>query len=151
MVTLLVDKSVMAKFLVDTLEAKEPVTANAMFCVGESNDAWQQTPEKLLKAYDVTAIDSDGWMICVPKPQSSVEFVEVNRALLEKHGAWEQFSWAGANTFIVGHWGEVIDGIEKLQRFQLGDTIARSREDNTDQWRVAAKIWRSTYIEIGRD
>lgn len=47
MVTLLVDRTVMVKFLVDTLEAKEPVHADAMFCIGESNDAWQQSAKKL--------------------------------------------------------------------------------------------------------
>lgn len=34
MVNLLVDRTVMARFLVDTLEWREPVSADAMFCIG---------------------------------------------------------------------------------------------------------------------
>jgi hypothetical protein len=38
---------------------------------------WQQTAKKLLAKYAVTEIDSDGWMVCVTKPENSVEFYEV--------------------------------------------------------------------------
>ena len=37
----------------DTMEAREPVSADAMMCIGETNDAWQQS-----------AVDADGWMVC---------------------------------------------------------------------------------------
>lgn len=136
MVTLLVDRSVVTKFLVDTLEAHEPVSADSMLCIGESNDAWQQTAKKLLAKYTVTEIDSDGWMVCVPKPENSVEFYEVP---------------AGSPPgYIVGHWGSTIEGLANLQSFVAGDFIARNREDVTDQWVVRRRIWTNSYTELAR-
>ena len=131
MVTLVIDKTVMAKFLIDTLEAREPVSPNAMFCIGETNDAWQQTPDKLLSKYDVTDVDGDGWMVCTPKPDNSAEFIE-----------------AGTAGFIIGLWGETIDGHENLQAFSPGDCIARNRQDHDDVWVVRRKIWMNSYTEI---
>ncbi len=147
MVTLLVDKSVMAKFLVDTLEAREAVGPNAMFCIGESNDAWQQTPKKLLDKYNVTNIDDEGWMVCVPKPENSVEFVEVTRELLERNGVWEAYLEAGCG-YLQGEWGQTYEGHENLQQFSLGDFIARNREDIADQWVVRRKIWVNSYTAL---
>ena len=131
MVSLIVDLSVMAKFLIDTLEAREPVDKNTMFCIGETNDAWQQTPDKLLAKYTVDDIDEDGWMVCVPKPDNSVEFT-----VAEESG------------YIVGLWGETIDGVQNLQQFDAGDVIARNREHTEDQWVVRKKIWDNSYTEI---
>jgi hypothetical protein len=131
MITLLVDRAVMAKFLVDTLEAREPVQPDALFCIGESNDAWQQSAKKLLAKYTVDAIDSEGWMVCNPKPDNSVEFRECMDDI-----------------YITGHWGETIDGVPNQQRARFGDFILRNREDTTDQWVVARKIFINTYSEI---
>lgn len=143
MVTLLVDRAVMAKFLVDTLEAKEPVHADAMFCIGESNDAWQQSAKKLLAKYTVDAIDPDGWMVCTPKAENSVEFCEINNDSLDQAG------WAERGMgYIQGNWGETIGGHQNLQKFKLGDFLLRNREDHTDQWIVDRKIFINTYTEI---
>lgn len=146
-VTLLVDKSVMAKFLVDTLEAREPVGPDAMFCIGQSNDAWQQTAKKLLAKYNVTDIDSDGWMVCEPKPENSVEFIEVTREVLEAAGAWEAYVEAG-HGFLRGQWGQTYDGEANLQKFAIGDFVARNREDVSDQWVVQRKIWTNSYTAL---
>ena len=131
MVSLLVDSAVMSKFLIDTLEAREPVDKNTIFCIGETNDAWQQTADKLLAKYNVTDIDDDGWMVCVPKPDNSVEFIE-----------------ADTSGYIVGLWGETIGDHKNLQQFDAGDFIARNREDTIDQWVVRRKIWLNSYTEI---
>jgi len=139
MVSLLVDRSVMSKFLVDTLEAKEPVAANTMFCIGEGNDAWQQSPAKLLKKYDVVNVDEDGWMVCTPKAENSVEFYEVPLIPLSTEP-----------TYVVGNWGETIDGIENLQAFEAGDCIVRNRGDSSDVWIVRRRIWLNTYTEISK-
>lgn len=133
MVTLIVDRGVMAKFLVDTLEAREPVSVDAMFCIGESNDAWQQSAKKLLAKYTVDAIDSDGWMVCNPKPDVSVDFCEMN-----------------INGYIQGLWGETVDGVENIQRFKEGDYVCRNREDHNDVWVVARKIFINTYAELSQ-
>lgn len=141
MVNLLVDRSVMSKFLVDTLEAREPVSSDALFCIGEMNDAWQQTAKKLLAKYNVEAIDADGWMICVPKPDNSVEFKEV-------HSEWLMPNEKG---YIVGLWGETVGEMKNLQAFEAGDFIARNREDHSDVWVVRRKIWLNSYTQINGD
>ena len=77
LVSLLVDRTVLNKFLVDTLEGKEPLGDGAVICIGESNDAWQQMPKKLLQKYEVKSIDADGWMVCEPRPDNAVHCIEV--------------------------------------------------------------------------
>jgi len=144
MVNLLVDKTVMSKFLVDTLEAKEPVHADAMFCIGESNDAWQQSAKNLLKKYTVDAIDAEGWLVCNPKAENSVEFAEITDAGLDLDTS---FGTAGSG-WIVGQWGETINGVQNLQRFKMDDFVVRNREDHSDVWIVARKIFLNTYTEL---
>lgn len=137
MVNLIVDRSVLSKFLVDTLEAKEPVSADAIMCIGEGNDAWQQTATSLLSKYTVESIDADGWMVCKPRPEHSVEFFEVTDGMV-----------TGDFCFIVGQWGQTIEGVERLQKARVGDMVARNRVDTSDQWVVDRKIWRNTYTEM---
>lgn len=137
-VNLLVDKSVLNKFLVDTLEAREPVSADAIMCIGESNDAWQQTGSALLKKYTVESIDPEGWMVCMPRPDQSVEFFEVTREMVDEDGI----------CYVVGKWGQTINGVERLQRAAEGDMVVRNRSDAVDQWVVNRKIWRNTYNEL---
>lgn len=57
LINLLVDRFIVNKFLIDTLEGKEPIDSANIFCIGEAGDAWQQTSKALLKKYDVKAID----------------------------------------------------------------------------------------------
>lgn len=132
MINLMVDRTVMSKFLVDTLEAKEPVSPNAMFCIGEAGDAWQQTPKALLKKYDILDVDNDGWMICQPKPDNEVEFIEA-----ENEG------------YITGHWGETIGELVNQQKCKKGDFVLRNPQDTTDQWVVDRKLFLNTYTELG--
>ena len=132
MVNLMVDKTVASKFLVNTLEAREPLGDGAMFCIGEAGDAWQQMPKTLLRKYDIVDIDVDGWMHCKPKEDASVEFIELTEA----------------EGYIVGKWGETIDGVENLQAFVAGDFLLRDRADHTDMWIVRRKLFLNTYNEI---
>ncbi len=132
MISLLVDRSVMSKFLVDTLEARESVGPNAMFCIGDAGDAWQQMPKSLLSKYDVTDVDDDGWMVCIPKPGNEVQFYEAKN-----------------DGYITGRWGETVDGKENQQRFSVGDFVLRNPEDQDDMWVVQRKIFLNTYAELG--
>jgi hypothetical protein len=138
MSALLGDISVMSKFLVDTLEAREPVSGTSMFCIGEAGDAWQQTAKKLLAKYDIIDIDAQGWLECRPKPENMVEFFEVTAEMLagEKSG------------YVVGMWGEVVDGVKNLQAFTVGDMVARNPTDTADQWVVRRRIWDNSYSVI---
>jgi hypothetical protein len=77
LISLLVDRSITSRFLIDTLEGKEPLGDGVVICIGEAGDAWQQMPKKLLAKYNVTSIDNDGWMICDPKPDNAVNAFEV--------------------------------------------------------------------------
>lgn len=132
MVTLLVDRTVVNKFLLDTLEGREPLGADAVFCIGDAGDAWQQSAKALLKKYDVKGIDADGWMLCEPKPENEVEFF-----IAETDG------------LIKGQWGETIDGVEGLQHLVTGDAVVRQPHDHTDQWVVRRSLFNGTYSVLG--
>jgi hypothetical protein len=142
LISIMIDRSVTNKFLVDTLEGKEPLGDGAIICIGESNDIWQQMPKKLIQKYNVIEIDKDGWMICEPRPDNSVECVEITDSIVEP---LEDY-------FIVGLWGEerINNGVKELiQRAEYGDFICRNREDKTDVWIVKKKIFINTYNIIG--
>lgn len=152
LISIMVDKSVLSKFLVDTLEGKESLGDGSIICIGESNDIWQQMPKKLLQKYNVTAIDNDGWMICEPRPDNSVNCVEITDDLIpfiDSNDSWiskEEF-------FIVGLWGEnmkVLDSSINIQRADFGDFICQSREDSNDVWIVKRKIFINTYNIISK-
>jgi len=148
LISIMVDKSVLSKFLVDTLEGKENLGDGSIICIGESNDIWQQMPKKLLQKYSVIQIDNDGWMICEPRPDNSVNCVEITEKLLpviDKVDLWiskEEF-------FIIGQWGEKMSLPDNksidIQRADIGDFICQNREDATDSWIVKRKIFINTY------
>ena len=120
LISVMVDRSVLLKFLVNTLEGKEPLGDGAVICIGDADDAWQQMPNKLLAKYNVAAIDNDGWMVCELKPDVSVDVFEVTAT-------------ADGDTefYIIGQWGE--DSDEGPKQFgTVGDFICRSRTDHTD-------------------
>jgi hypothetical protein len=136
LITLMVDRSVMSKFLVDTLEGQEPLGDGAVICIGQHNDAWQQTPSKLLAKYDVKGIDADGWMLCDPRPDNAVECFEITEDVVGdlKTG------------YIIGQWGGTLaDGTKNAQSFVIGDYVVRNPLDRFDQWIVRRKIFINTY------
>lgn len=145
LISIMVDRSVLSKFLLDTIEGKEPLGDGAVICIGEFNDAWQQSPKKLLQKYDVRSIDDEGWMVCEPKLDNSVECHEVVDAdyppIDYKHrGPF------GSEFYIIGNWGETLpDGTKNAQKGTLGDFICRNRNDPTDIWVVQRKIFLNTY------
>lgn len=132
MVNLLVDKSVVNKFLLDTLEGREPLGADAIFCIGEAGDAWQQSPKSLLKKYDIVKIDEGGWLHCEPKPDNEVQFYE-----------------SGETFLLTGRWGEEINGVPNQQRCDAGDFILRNPNDVSDTWVVRRKLFQNTYTVLG--
>ena len=128
---LFADSSVVAKFLLATLEGNQMLKANSMVCIGDANDAWQQTSQKLFQKYNVTGMDDQGWMICEPKPENEV--------------------WAVQFPFdfqITGQWGEhMADGTFR-QIGKGGDYVLRSKSDPTDVWIVAKKVFENTYTFV---
>ena len=85
-------------------------------------------------------------MVCEPKPDNSVECVEITEILdrIDTVHMWateEEF-------FIIGQWGESIYILDKevsIQKADYGDFICRNREDKTDVWIVKRKIFLNTY------
>lgn len=141
LINLLVDRTVTSKFLVDTLEGKEPLGDGAIICVGEAGDIWQQMPKKLLQKYHVTAIDNDGWMVCEPLPDNAVDVVEVNPAAV-----WENQYDGGDVFYIIGQWGATVREEKNVQTGKVGDFICRNQTDHTDVWIVRRKLFLNTYI-----
>lgn len=134
MSSLIVDSAVINKFLINTLEGHEPVYVASIFCIGETGDAWQQSIKALLKKYDISTIDENGWMHCTPKPENEVEFFEVAAGTQATH--------------IVGQWGATIDGVKNLQAFDIGDFICRQPHQHEDQWVVRRLLFNNSYTQL---
>ena len=147
LISIMVDRSVLSKFLVDTLEGKEPLGDGAIICIGESNDIWQQMPKKLIQKYNVIEIDKDGWMICEPRPDNSVNCVEITNDLLPYIDNTDM--WISNELFFIkGLWGEQLNILDLpilIQRADIGDFICQNREEKDDVWIVKRKIFINTY------
>ena len=149
LISIMVDRSVTGKFLVDTLEGKEPLGDGAIICIGDSNDIWQQMPKKLIQKYNVIEIDKDGWMICEPRPDNSVNCVEITNDLLPFVDSDNLLF--SSSFFIKGLWGEQMTLGEQMliQNAEMGDFICQNRDEKNDVWIVKRKIFINTYNIIG--
>lgn len=129
--SLLVDRTILSKFLLETLEGKQPINDNCMVCLGGAGDIWPQTPDKLFKKYTVSNTTPDGWLICNPKPDNTV--------------LAGQFSMSAHTCLrIVAQWGTPIDG-GFVQEGKNGDYICQSVTDLLDIWIVRRSLFESTY------
>ncbi len=150
LISIMVDKSVLSKFLIDTLEGKEPLGDGSIICIGEYNDIWQQMPKNLIAKYNVIDVDNDGWMICEPRIDNSVNWFEISHENLPFISTIDTF--IGEEPFYIrSQWGEkTSEGM--IQRASFGDFICQNREDNNDFWIVKRKIFMNTYniISYGR-
>jgi hypothetical protein len=83
--------------------------------------------------WNVVEIDKDGWMLCNPKPDNSVNCVEITKQMITSE-----------NEYILGKYGEQHE--DGLRQFcKEGDFICQDRIDTTDTWIVARKIFLNTY------
>lgn len=135
LISVMVDRSVMSKFLLTTLEGQQNLGDGTMVCLGETGDIWQQTPKKLLAKYNVVAVDGEGWMTCEPRPDNAVNCFEVTAAAMPE----------GEGTFyLIGQWGkETPEG--PRQEGEVGDFICQNTADPTDVWIVKRQIFINTY------
>jgi len=134
--SILVDDSVVAKFLLDTLEGTQMLKANSMVCVGEVGDVWQQDCDKLHKAYTPTYYSPDGWCEFEPKPENERDICEITLGDCE----------IGEGEFVIeAQWGTRQSNGKFLQTGKSGDFIARSQEDPSDVWIIDRKVFLSTY------
>lgn len=137
--SIVIDTSVLAKILLETIEGREALNqgANNVICVGEAGDIWQQDSKKFISKYDVKEITSDGWFVAVPKDGNESLFYKVTDTELYPLG----FS-------IIGAYGEerVIDGKTVRLQFGLpGAYILGSTENKDDRWLVAESFFNQTY------
>lgn len=144
LVSLLVDRSVINKLLIDTLETKD----DSIICIGENNDIWQQMPSKLLQKYNVIDVDNDGWMVCEPKPENSVNCVEITNILstsiMDHKGDWNP-----SEKYFIVAWGESFSiSTGENVNAEVGDFICQNREYPDDIWIVSRKIFNNTYTII---
>lgn len=135
-------ESLRSYLTLNTREGYIPIDPACLICVGDANEPWQQLPSKIEKDYDKVGTEG-AWDLYVPKPTKIVEFIHVTEDLMDDANIP-----ASAPAFIVGKWGQTIDGVDNLQRFRLGDYIARQLDDHADQWVVAKSIWDRTYEEV---
>ena len=156
LITLLVDRQVASKFLLDTLEGREPLGDGSIVCIGGAGDAWQQTQKKLLQKYDVTEIDKDGWMICTPKPDNAVNCLEMSKdflASIRETNASKPYPddrMENMGSFAIeGQWGtaDYPELGKNVQWGNTGDFICQNRTDPTDVWVVRRKLFLNTYIQ----
>lgn len=134
--SVLPEDSILHKFTLDTLEGKETLVEGSVICLGSAGDVWQQSPVKLLKKYTVTAIHANGWLTCTPIPDNSVDVFEILPSMTNNDAT---------DTFIIGQYGETINGVKNVQRCVEGDFICRSQTDHSDVWIVKRKIFLNTY------
>ena len=148
LINIMVDSSVMTKFLLDTLEGKEVLGDGTLVCLGSAGDVWQQMPKKLLSKYDVSNVDKDGWLVCEPKPDNLINVFEVRPEHLGNGVQLDiQQSPLTLNSspfYILGLFGEQCeDGLR--QYGEVGDFIGQNREHPEDVWVIRRKIFLNTY------
>lgn len=137
MSTLITDPLALNALLVQTLEGIGAVTADTMYCLGNLGDVWLQDSAKVLKKYDLVKIDAQGWLHFMPKPENEVEFFEVTADMLGADGG-----------YLIGLWGDTVDGVANCQKVAVGDFVARQVYDHNDQWVVKRKIWLNSYTKL---
>ena len=151
--SLLVDRFITRRFLIDTLEGKEPLGDGVVICIGPAEDVWQQMPSKLFDKYNVVDIDSSGWMLCEPKVGNSVNVFEVtehNKSDTSIFSTVDDVNvYQTCDFYIHGKWGETTPFGPNVQYGNIGDFICQNRTDSTDIWIVRRKIFLNTYVLKG--
>jgi len=136
--TLLIDSSILTKFLLSTLEGDQGLgKEDTIVCVGQSDDVWQQPKNKFLQKYDVTDFTTDGWMVATPKPENKVNSVEVTEDMTQNG----EFA-------IIGQWGQKGYKEGPIQFGNTGDFICQNQTDLTDVWIVKRGLFNSSYEEV---
>jgi len=119
--------------------ASEDLSDDAMICLGDTGEYWQQPAFMVLLTYVIVGIDNDGWLLCRPRPEKEVQAFELTKDMIGMDSRGSSY------VFIQCLKGESIMGIVNLQRAQIGDFICRQVQDHTDQWVVQRKIFLNTY------
>jgi len=132
------DSFLYAQLKLNTLEGEQVVRDNCMICIGINNEYWQQDPNKIFKKYDVTAVDENGWLTFVPKPE--------NEVWATCHCQFNDCAKDGGKFQIVGQYGTKAEDGRLIQTGNFGDYILQSKTDPTDTWIVAKNIFEASYV-----
>lgn len=122
--------------------ASEDLGDDAMICLGDTGEYWQQSVFTVLLAYVIVGIDDDGWMLCRPRSEKEVQAFELTKDMIGMDSRGSSY------VFIQCLKGESVLGIQNLQRAQIGDFICRQAQDRTDQWVLPRKIFLNTYTML---
>lgn len=130
-------------FLVNTIEGAEPVDSDALLCIGEAGDVWQQKYSKMQSKYDLMEMGSSGWIIATPKSENEQRVIQLTKEVLEP-----QLANLNQPVYIQGGYGATIDGIENLQQVTIGSWLVQRLPYNGDQWIVQDNLFQNTYALI---
>lgn len=131
-------------FLLDALEGAEPVDSDAMLCVGEAGDVWQQKLNKMMAKYDVVEDEGcHGWFIATPKPENENRVIKLSKEVIDS----AQLNPA-LPIYIQGGYGAAIDGTENLQQVTIGSWLVQRLLYCGDQWIVQDNLFKNTYSLI---
>lgn len=123
-------------FLVNAIEGAEPIDQDAMLCIGEAGDVWQQKYNKMQSKYDLMKMGSSGWIIATPKPDNEQRVIQLTREVLES-----QLVNLSQPVYIQGGYGATIDGITNLQQVAIDSWLVQRLPYNGDQWIVQNNLF----------
>jgi hypothetical protein len=127
-------------FRLNTLEGIGPVEMDKCLCIAHTGEAWLQTTGSLQKNYTFAETLENGTSLYIPKPENEREAFFLTEDEVQRQGLDSR-----APLYIVGAWGEEINGVKNLQRIEVGDPILRNKDEHSDQWRVTLKLFNGTY------
>jgi len=130
-------------FLVNAIEGAEPIDSDAMLCIGEVGDVWQQKYDKMQSKYDLMEMGSSGWIVATPKPENEQRVIQLTPEVLES-----QLANLTQPVYIQGGYGATIDGIENLQQVTIGSWLVQRLPYTGDQWIVQDNLFQNTYTLI---
>ena len=151
-----VDKVLIDKMYLQTLEGNEALKADAMVCKGEAGDVWMQAGKKLFAKYTAINVTPDGWIEFIPKPENEVNAIEcthewrLGNAIIPNPcvlPAANDEMYKIADFYINGQWGD--DNYpafgKSVQWGHNGDFICQNKTDLTDVWIVKRRLFLNTY------
>lgn len=145
------NNSVFEKMLLSTLEGSQDLKRDGFICWGIADDVWQQTVEKLHQQYTLESVDTDGWIHCVPKPDTPKNGCKIVDAEFGPCGGFSILSpWGDQRVLSAAALNEagIAADEDKAVYLQYGvqnDWVLQNQSDLSDTYRVAVNFFDNTY------
>ena len=123
-------------FLIKTKEGNSEVKTGCMICRGLHDDYWVQSIDAIIKKYELSGVDNDGWFIFIPKKGVQTKAVQVK--VDDDYQFIIKTAWGTPSAEVLG---QGFEGY--VQVGDSGDYILSDSPDNF--WVVKAKIFDETY------